>query len=254
MEIKILVATHKKYWMPSDTVYMPIHVGCKGKSNLGYIGDDTGDNITEKNPNYCELTAIYWGWKNISSDYIGLVHYRRYFTRQNRWSVEARKKEILQNEEWASILRTCPVIVGDKRKYYIETNRSHYNHSHHKEGLDTVEIILKEKFPTYIPAFEKVCNRRWAHMFNMFVMRRDLYDKYCEWLFTILLELELRLDISKYNQYESRVFGFVSEILLDVWLEANNIIYKEQNISFMESQNWLKKLGHFFLRKILGNK
>ena len=65
MDIKIIVATHKKYWMPSDDIYLPVHVGKKGKTDLGYQGDDTGDNISDKNTNYCELTGLYWAWKNL---------------------------------------------------------------------------------------------------------------------------------------------------------------------------------------------
>ena len=83
----------------------------------------------------------------------------------------------------------------------------------------------------------------------MFVMRRDLFDQYCEWMFSILEEIEHRVDISNYDTYEARIYGFVSEILLDVWIEANNIDYKEQNVSFMEPQNWLKKGSSFVLRK-----
>ena len=86
-------------------------------------------------------------------------------------------------------------------------------------------------------------------MFNMFVMRRDLFDQYCEWMFSILEEIEHRVDISDYDTYEARIYGFVSEILLDVWLKTNHINYKEQNVSFMEPQNWLKKGSSFVLRK-----
>ena len=89
-------------------------------------------------------------------------------------------------------------------------------------------------------------------MFNMFVMRRDLFDQYCEWMFSILEEIENRVDISGYDAYEARIYGFVSEILLDVWIEANKINYKEQNVSFMEPQNWLKKGGLFLKRKLFG--
>lgn len=63
VNIKILVATHKQYWMPEDSVYMPIHVGREGKADIGYTGDHTGDNISLKNANYCELTGLYWAWK-----------------------------------------------------------------------------------------------------------------------------------------------------------------------------------------------
>lgn len=250
VNIKILVATHKQYWMPSDNVYMPIHVGKEGMQDLGYIGDNTGDNISLKNPNYCELTALYWAWKNLEADYIGLVHYRRYFTNKEVRNLDKKKHQILTGEKWQELLSNYPAVVADKRKYYIESNRSHYNHAHYSTGLDVTEQIIREVCPDYSYAFDLVCNRTWAHMFNMFVMRRDLYNRYCEWLFTILFELEKRIDFSEYDTYEARVFGFVSEILLDVWLEKNNILYKEQNVSFMEKQNWLKKGGRFVFRKI----
>ena len=84
MNIKIIVAAHKKYRMPADQCYLPLHVGKKGKADLGYQGDDVGDNISEKNPYYCELTGLYWAWKNLDADYIGLAHYRRHFANRIR--------------------------------------------------------------------------------------------------------------------------------------------------------------------------
>lgn len=249
MDIKIMIAAHKKYWMPDDPVYMPVHVGAEGKQPLGYTPDNTGDNISAKNPNYCELTAIYWAWKNLDADYIGLCHYRRYFTRKEVRNVEKKKEQILTGKEWEKILSKYSVVVADKRKYYIESNYSHYIHAHHKEGLDMTQKIVHEMYPEYDEAFRKVMKRTWAHMFNMIVMRKDRYNHYCDWMFRILFELENRLDISSYDPYEARVFGFVSELLLDVWLEKQQIPYKEQNVSFMEKQNWLKKGGAFILRK-----
>lgn len=251
MNIKILVATHKKYWMPEDKVYLPIHVGKEGKQDLGYIGDNTGNNISIKNPNYCELTAIYWAWKNLEADYIGLVHYRRYFTKHNFRNCEKKKQDILTKNNFENILKDVDIIVPDKRKYYIETIRSHYNHSYYEKDLHETECIIKEIYPEYSRAFNKVMNRTWAHMFNMFVMRKDYFDEYCEWLFKILFELEKRIDISSYTTMEARVFGFISELLLDVWLETKQVKFKEVNVSFMEKQNWLKKGGLFLKRKFI---
>lgn len=252
MNVKILVAAHKTYWMPEDAVYLPLHVGAEGKTDLGYTKDDTGDNISAKNANYCELTGLYWAWKNLDADYIGLVHYRRYFTRKEVRGIEAKRKEILSKDEWERLLAAHSVIVADKRKYYIETNRSHYLHAHHAEGLTLAEDIVRETCPEYLPAYEKVMERTWAHMFNMFVMRRDLYDAYMAWMFGILFEMEKRVNITGWDTYESRIYGFASELLLDVWLEKNGIDYAEQNVSFMEKQNWLKKGGSFLKRKITG--
>lgn len=252
MHIKLIVATHKPYWMPQENCYLPLHVGKEGKQDIGFAGDNTGDNISRKNPTFCELTGLYWARKNLEADYLGLVHYRRYFTRKEAQNNESKKRQILTAADWETLLSRAPVIVPGKRRYYIETNRSHYNHAHPSIGLDETERVIAERYPSYSPAFTAVMNRTWAHMFNMFVMRRDFYDAYCDWLFSILFDLETRIDISRFDAYNTRVFGFVSERLLDVWLEKNQIPYQEQNVSFMEPQNWIKKGGLFLKRKFFG--
>ena len=114
------------------------------------------------------------------------------------------------------------------------------------------EMIIRERYPDYLPAFHVVLKRTWAHMFNMFVMRRDLFNDYMTWMFDVLFELEKRVDITGWDPYESRIYGFVGELLLDVWLEKNHISYHEQNVSFMEKQNWIKKGGEFLKRKVFG--
>ena len=82
MDIKILVASHKKAEMPEDGIYLPVHVGraLHPDREFGYQSDAEGDNISIKNPYYCELTALYWAWKNLKADYVGLAHYRRHFS------------------------------------------------------------------------------------------------------------------------------------------------------------------------------
>ena len=82
MNIKILVAVHKNYRMPDDPMYLPVFVGKEIHPTVNHTfqGDNTGDNISKKNPHYNELTALYWGWKNLDVDALGLVHYRRYLT------------------------------------------------------------------------------------------------------------------------------------------------------------------------------
>ena len=91
-----------------------------------------------------------------------------------------------------------------------------------------------------------------AHMFNMFVMTKDKFGAYCKWLFSIIFELEKQIDISSYDIAEARVFGYISELMLDVWIDKNNFTYKEVNVTFMEKQNWLKKGTAFLVRKFTG--
>lgn len=247
-DIRIIIATHKQYWMPSDGMYLPLHVGRAGKQDLGYTGDDTGDNISEKNVHYCELTGLYWAWKNLKADYLGLAHYRRHFTAKRH--LRPSREKVLTKAEAEAFLREADVLVPVPRNYWIETNYSQYAHAHHAVDLDTTRAILAERWPDYIPAFDASMKRTTGHRFNMFIMKRDRLDAYCAWLFDVLFELERRLDISGYNQNDSRVFGFVSERLLDVWLETNHIGYKELPYMFMEKQNWLVKGGNFIMRKL----
>ncbi len=248
MQIKIVVATHKKYQMPSDDIYIPVQVGRDITDNIvsEYYGDNTGENISNKNKNFCELTCLYWAWKNVSADYIGLSHYRRHFkgnNKRDKWSCIASKKYI------QDILNKTPVILPKKRNYYIETTYQQYIHAHHKIDLDKTEEILKEFYPDYIQFYNKVMKSTKGHRFNMMIMRKDIFSDYCEWLFDILFKLEKRLDISLYSDYDKRVFGFISERLLDVWISKNNISYEEVSVINMENQNWIKKGTNFLKRK-----
>ena len=133
-----------------------------------------GDNISSKNANYCELTGLYWAWKNLACDYIGLCHYRRYFGKKpkNR-TLEAKKQAIFTREDYEKLLSKYDIILPQKRNYYIETVRSHYEHAHHKRDLDEVEKIINEKYPDYSDAFKKVMGRTSLYILNMFVIMRD---------------------------------------------------------------------------------
>ena len=251
MDIKVLVATHKKYWMPNDDVYLPIHVGREGKTDLGYIGDNTGDNISAKNANYCELTGLYWAWKNLKCDYIGLCHYRRYFAGKNLHTNNAEKKKavILHRKDYGKLLHGYDVILPVKRNYYIETVRSQYEHAHNKRDLDETERIIQKLYPEYSEAFTKVMGRTKLHILNMFVMKDVLFDEYCSWLFSILFELEKKIDITNYNQYEARVFGFIAERLFNVWLEKQQLNVKEIPVINLEKVNLVRKIYKFLKRK-----
>ena len=161
-DIKIIVATHKKYWMPSDEIYLPIHVGAEWKdAELGYVKDNTGDNISIKNKNYCELTGLYWVWKNLDADYIGLAHYRRHFcvngTKGGKFERVLTKNQV---EEW---IKECDIILPNPRNYYIETNYSQYAHAHHAIDLDTTREILAEKYSDYLAAYDKSMKMTTVH-------------------------------------------------------------------------------------------
>lgn len=246
--LRVVVAAHKPYVMPGDAVYLPLQVGAEGRASIGFRRDDEGENISGKNANWCELTGLYWAWKNLDADCIGLVHYRRHF--------QGRRGGVATGAELAAALEMCDVILPRPRRYVIETSYSHYIHAHHAADLDETRRILGERYPDYVAAFDEVMKRRGGHRFNMLIMRRELFRDYCSWLFDVLFELERRLDISSYSGNDARVFGFVSERLLDVWLrrraETAELRVREWRVLHLESQHWPRKILSFFARKVRG--
>lgn len=254
MNIKVLVATHKDYKMPKDEVYLPIFVGnaIHPENNPGFQSDDDGENISLKNKNYNELTALYWAWKNLDADAIGLVHYRRYLIGNTK--KVSKFDKILNKKEIEKLFQSYDVILPKRRNYYIESNFSHYIHAHHEEPLELTKDVIEKYFPEYKSAYETVMKRSSAHMFNMFVMRKVYFDQYVQWMFDVLGRVEQQLDITTYNAYEARVYGFISELLLDVWLEVNDIETVEVPYKFMEKQNWIIKGSLFLKRKLFNTK
>lgn len=253
MNIKILVATHKKYKMPSEKMYVPIHVGKEGKQDYGYIGDHTGDNISADNARLCELTGMYWAWKNVEADYIGLVHYRRYFTARNLLRRIGKNKfdYILTEKELKLLLKDSDLILPKQRRYYIESLYSHFVHLPYtfEKDIKILREVIGKIQPEYLDAFDRVMNRSHAHMFNMFVMKKEYFNEYCEWLFPIIFEADKRIDVSGYTPMEARAVAYFGEFMIDVWNEKKKIPYKELPVMFMEKQNWMVKGGKFILRK-----
>lgn len=262
--IKIIIAAHKPYAMPEDEIYLPVQVGSQEKESIGFQRDDEGDNISAKNPSFCELTGLYWAWKNLTCDYLGLAHYRRHFTLKMRKgsdknkTAEEKMKEVLHTEEVEKLTMQYPIILPQKRNYYIETLYSHYAHSHYAVHLDVTREIIRERHPEYLAAFDAVMKQRSGYMFNMYIMRKDLSDQYCEWLFDILFELEKRMEGSELSTFQGRFYGRVSEIIFNVWLkyqvENNGYQTKEIGCMHMEPVNWWKKGGAFLKAKFLHQK
>lgn len=253
MDIKILVATHKKCDLPWDDVYLPVQVGkaLHPDLDLGFQPDNEGENISWKNPYYSELTAVYWAWRNVKADYVGLVHYRRYLgTRhgKDKW------KCLLSKENARELCASHDIILPQKRKYYIETLWSHYGHTHDISHLQKTKAVIASDYPEYLPAFDKVMKRTWGHMFNMFIMKKNLADRYCAWLFDILFKVERQVDLSVLPAFDARLLGRISELLLDVWIEARGYPYKEVRMVQIGNEGWPGKIKCFLAAKFLGKK
>ncbi len=223
MQTTIIVATHKPYWVPDDPMYLPVQMGHAVHPACGYIGDDTGDNISERNANFCELTGLYWAAHNIDSDYIGIVHYRRYFASRRKSRFADKKSRVISHEELCSILATTNVVLPKERHYLLRRTTPSISTPITSRIWKSPAPSLRANAPSTCPAYDLYMSKTHGHHFNMFVMKKELLQHYCTWLFDILFELERELDMTGYTVNDRRVFGFVSERLLDAWLITNNI-------------------------------
>lgn len=259
LNVKIIIATHKKADMPDDPLYVPLQVGAEGKEDLGYSRDCTGENISELNPYLCELTGLYWAWKNLEYGYLGLVHYRRHFKGKKRGKRQTDR--VITGQEVEKLLKSYKILVPKKRKYYIESLYSHYSHTFTGEHLDCAKEIIAQKYPDYVKSFDAVMKRKSGYMFNMFVMPKELVDEYLNWLFEILFELKNRIDTSKMTEFEARFCGRVSEILFNVWLnkktECGKIAkkdVKEVKWIYFGKVSFFKKCTAFLMAKFFHKK
>lgn len=248
-EVSILVITHKNYSFPRTDIYHPLWVGQGYDPSSNFLSDNTGKNISGKNSSFCELTGLYWAWKNDvfhSVDYIGLAHYRRYFKGNGE---KLKGKSILSKENIITLFEKYDCILPKKRNYFIETVYSHYKHAHNIRDLDITKEIIKEYYPEYIDSFEEIIPGKKLHLYNMFIMRKDYFEQYCNWLFDILFKLEEKIDITNYDNYQKRVFGFIAERLFNAWINYHKLKIKEVPIINLEGENLLLKATNLIKRK-----
>lgn len=240
-------------------MYIPLQMGAEQKESIGYEKDSSGENISELNPFFCELTGTYWAWKNLKADYLGLVHYRRHF------SIHPFRRDlkdaILKYSELKPMLGSVKVFTPCKRHYIIETLASHYSHTHEARHLDVTREIIAEKYPDYIRTFDEVIKHRWGYMFNMMIMERELFELYCDWVFDILFELRSRLGESGMSNFNKRYYGRIAEIIFNVWLEQKmreGVIkrseIRELPVIKIDKTNWRRKIGAFLKAKYLHEK
>lgn len=230
-KISIYVATHKKAEFPKDDCYIPIRVGAAlNKEDFGFLRDDTGDNISKKNKNFCELTATYWILKNDKSDIVGLTHYRRYFfEKRGKISFD----NILSSSKIEDILKDYDIIVPNKTFIIKHNVENSWNATHMAKDYALVRNIIEEQTPDYIEAFDEFSKGKTLYLCNMFIAKKKTFDEYYNWLFKILFELEKKVDLSNYDDYNKRIFGFMSERLFNVWL----LKHKELRIKRMPVYN-----------------
>lgn len=249
--MKIFIAAHKKFNPPASDIYVPLHVGAEGKQDLGYLKDNTGDNISIKNPYYCELTGVYWIWKNIKEDVVGLVHYRRYFYKHY---LTSKVDEILNKQDIAELLLDNDILVA-QRGYTWFTNVTDAYNKHHPEGVSDLKLVeqgIQELYPDYLDAYHKIFNGNHYCQFNMWISKKEIFDEYSKWLFDVLsyVENHLEIPLSERSAYNARVFGFLSERLMNVWLLKNKqykvkelpVLNIEESIDRQKLQSCVKRI------------
>ena len=240
--IKLYVVCHKDSYVPENPYLYPVQVGTAlAKKRLdGMLHDDEGDNISDKNKSYCELTAQYWAWKNEDADYYGFFHYRRYFAfdpkldRDDGWgniaydriTDDAIKEMALNPDTMREIIikydvisvkgRHLPRILegGKPLDVYNEYGRADFQH---RSDLDITLRILEKKYPEFKETIQEYMNSAVVHECNMFIMKKEIYNQYCTWLFDVLFEAEKQIDMTWYSVEEYRVMGYLAERLCGLY-------------------------------------
>lgn len=226
VKVNMIVVSHKPFQCPKVENYIPVYVGDKNFDTCDGFRDDAGINIANKNKNYCELTAMYWYWKNklSSAEFVGLCHYRRFFT-----SVSWLKNErfFLNTDKILNYMENSDIILPEPMELKCSVFENYFLHGEGKKNdLELIGKIIKDQCPDYLVSYNTILKRTSASYCNMFVTDKVHFQAYCEWLFNILFIAEKEIDISAYTVQEARIFGYLSEILLNIWVLNNNLKVK----------------------------
>ena len=239
---KIYVVTHKNVSCKFDNLYVPLVVGANHNRIDMENRDNTGDNISDKNADFCELTGQYWIWKNSKADVVGLNHYRRFFYKNGKRLNAIQLKRLLEKYD---------VIIADK--FYLKsTIKEIYASSELNDYLQECVAILQEKYPEYANTFFEVLLNNYTFPYNMFVCRKNVCDAYSEWLFDILFLLEQRIADNNLK-HVPRAYGYISENLLITWIITNHLNYCVLPV-FNTEENFMKQRVRYAINKMLKRK
>ena len=214
--LRIFIVTHKPCSIPSDGVMTPIHVGravSPYKVEMSWMqGDDTGDHISSKNGSYCEMTAHYWIWKNVhDTEYVGVCHYRRFF------AIDISEDDIEEVMADADVLMVEP-------SWHMDSVYAYFAKFMGAENMTILWMVMKRLYPEYAETLEQVCDGVKFHPFNMMLCKKELFDEYCEWIFSVLGECEKYVKPSPYTNGR-RALAYMAELVTGVYF-----IYKRMKI------------------------
>lgn len=267
-----------------NPLYVPVRCGAvyDKRENITMIGDDTGDNISEKRNSFCELTVQYWAWKNVKADYYGLCHYRRYlsFKEKDIYAPNLRQGVLDslsdKNIEFCGLndvkkmtekIESCDILTS--YEYHMIYDAERYSKAKNiyeqwlffwgkyvdKNTFDSMLEILRKKHPEYYKVALEYMNRKYFRGFNCFVMKKEAFFELCEFEFSILFELEKFIDVTHYSDTKKRSIGYIAEWLYGIWLYYQEK-YKKYNIkttqliSFMNTSK-VKTLEPVFKEKYI---
>ncbi|MDD6790456.1 MAG: DUF4422 domain-containing protein [Lachnospira sp.] len=206
--------------------YSVLQVG-NGKS-FGDFRDNEGENISDKNKNYCELTGLYWMWKNTSNEITGLVHYRRFFNNSFLFD------NVLSEADAAKILMRYDIILPFQVTNSETVKQDYCRECGYLKDLELTREVINELSPDYVEDFDRLMNGNKVFYFNMFVCKRELLSRYCEWLFNILFTVETKADLTGYDPYHQRIYGFLSERLLSLFVLHNNLKVYQMGVIMLD--------------------
>ena len=180
------------------------------------LRDDSGDNISTKNPTYCELTALYWLFKNENlPEYVGFNFYSRIFDINE----DVLSKILLSGVD---VIVPEPCILSHIR--YMPKNVLLNNHAID----DFLEKAVAKSHPQYLNTYKAVIKERIVLPSNIFIARRDIFRSYCKWLFEVIDAYENFLTETE-KDIPPRHIGYMAEILQTVYFLHNS---SELNILF----------------------
>lgn len=239
-KLKILVCCHKAdSEIRTEAPYLPIQVGkaLHPDLDLGFQNDNEGDNISAKNPQWCELTALYWGWKNLRDvEYLGLCHYRRYFDCD------------FSNVD--KLLKGKDVLLLEREIYYSSVATG-FASIVSLEDLYIYQDVLLKHHPEYYNALLKYCyNSNQFVRCTMFVAKKEIYDDFCSSFFPVFEEIEGIIRKYGYSRL-NRSIAYMGELSLGIYVIHNNLKCKfvPQDVYSQKKSNKLL----YILRRIKHN-
>ena len=250
--MKIYVAMHKKIDLGfKSDLYEPLLVGSYNKKDKDILRDDKGENISSKNENYCELTGVYWIWKNSKEDIVGLCHYRRFLSKR---FFSSKSKYYLTEEEINELFNKEYNMILPKKHLYLKSIQNSLNIAPNVADMEVVKDSIKKLYPEYMEAYDKYMNGNSSYLCNVMITKKEIFDEYSEWLFKILYDVEENMDKETYihDSYRKRMFGFLSERLLNIWLYHNQESLKIKEYYLINTEEkFNKKLSYLIKQTIL---